>query len=97
SSGENLAGSSFGCSLGKVLTKNDYDYGSGGPGGLLRTTTYGYEYQQNTNYATNNLLDLESSVQVTGSGPGAYTTYGYDEYGLQNVGAVGTQHDPNPP
>ena len=66
---------------GKVLNKSEYDYGNGAPGALLRTTTTSYLALNNSTYLSANLLDLPSSVQVTGSGPGAYTTFNYDETG----------------
>jgi RHS repeat-associated protein len=66
---------------GRVVATRAYDYGNGAPGSLLRTTTTSYLAFSNLNYLTANLLDLPSSVQVTGSGPGSLTEYGYDAAG----------------
>jgi RHS repeat-associated protein len=63
------------CLYGKRVSKQEYDY----TGSLLRTTSTSYQFQNNQNYVTANLLDLPVSVQVTGAGPGSLTTYGYDE------------------
>ena len=82
-----------GCSYGNLLTKSEYDYGSGAPGALLRTTTNQYEAFINSAYLTNNLLTLPSSVQITDGGgtQRAYTTYNYDEYALQTSGLGASQ------
>jgi YD repeat-containing protein len=75
---------------GKVITEQAYDYGSGAPGSLLRTTNTSYVWQNpNPNYATylsNNLLNLPYSVQVKDGGgtQRAYTYFGYDESALQS-------------
>jgi RHS repeat-associated protein len=84
---------------GLPVAKRGYDYGNGSPGPLLRTTNTNYLALSNSTYATNNLLDAVSSVQILDSGgtQRAYTTYGYDEYALANVGAISTQHDSSPP
>src|SRR6185437_4701061 len=63
--------------LGRQITTSQQDYG----GALLRTTNTSYQFQSNANYLNANLLDLPSSVQITGAGPGSYTTFGYDESG----------------
>jgi RHS repeat-associated protein len=85
--------------LGAKLTESDYDYGSGAPGSLLRTTTSVFEYTASASYLNNNLLQIPYSVQVkNGSGTQvSYSYYGYDEYSLTNIGAVPTQHDSSPP
>jgi RHS repeat-associated protein len=71
-------------------TKTETDYGNGGNGAPLRTTNTSYLAFSNSNYFNENLLDLASSVQVeNGSGTQqAYTTYGYDESGLQSSGVT---------
>lgn len=71
---------------GQRVTKQDYDYG----GSLLRTTNTAYQFQNNGNYLNANLLNLPASVQVTGSGPGSNTTFGYDESNCSS-GACGNQ------
>jgi RHS repeat-associated protein len=74
-------GTKYQGTYGLNLTKQEYDYGSGAPGAILRTTTTAYLALSNSTYLNANLLDLPSSVQVTGSGPGSNTTYNYDETG----------------
>jgi RHS repeat-associated protein len=75
---------------GKVVTEQAYDYPTGTS--LLRTTSTSYAWQSpNPNYSsylTNNLIDSIYSVQVKDGGgtQRAYTTYGYDESGLQSSG-----------
>ena len=66
---------------GKELIRKEYDYGNGAPGSLLRTKTTAYLALNNSTYLNANLLNLPSSMQVTGSGPGSNTTYNYDETG----------------
>jgi RHS repeat-associated protein len=86
-------------SYGNLIAKREYDFGTGAPGGLLRTTTTQYEAFINSTYLTNNLLAQPSSVQITNGGgtQQAYTTYGYDEYGLQTSGmGAAQQHDLSP-
>jgi hypothetical protein len=78
-------------SYGDVIAKREYDYGTGAPGPLLRTTATQYEAFNSANaqyYLANNLLDLPLSVQITDGGgtQRANTTYGYDEYALQTSG-----------
>jgi len=83
---------------GKVTSEAETDYGQGVAGSLLRTTNTSYQAFQNSNYLTNNLLNLPYSVQVNDGGgtQRAYTTYGYDEYSLNSSG-ITTQHDSAPP
>jgi len=96
--------STYGCidsatmSYGRLLTKQEYDYGSGAPGSLLRTTNTSYLALSNSSYLNNNLLNLVSSVQVLdgGSTQRAYTTYSYDGSSPDSSG-VSTQHDSSPP
>lgn len=71
---------------GRVTSTQVYDYGSGSPGSLLRSTIIAYAWQGlSANYLTNNLLNLPYSVQITDGGgtQRAFTYYGYDESGLQ--------------
>jgi RHS repeat-associated protein len=64
-------------------TVTETDFGQGAPGAVLRTTNTSYLGYTNPNYPIRK--NLVSSVQVQdGSGvQRAYTTYGYDESGLQ--------------
>ena len=82
---------------GKTVSESDYDYGSGAPGSILKTTNTNYLALSNSNYLTENLLNLVSSQQITDrSGTQrAYNTYGYDEYGVVSSG-ISTQHDSSP-
>jgi RHS repeat-associated protein len=87
-------------SYGSVVAKREYDYGSGAPGLLLRTTTTNYQAFSNANYLANNLLNLPSSLQVTdgGGNQAAYTSFAYDEGSLASSGiGLSQQHDTNPP
>jgi RHS repeat-associated protein len=70
----------FTAQYGNVLTKSEYDYGSGVVGSLLRTTSTSYYALNNSTYLANNLLNLPASVQIKNGGGTqvAYTTYGYD-------------------
>jgi RHS repeat-associated protein len=74
---------------GKEIKEQAWDYPSGSS--LLRTTNTSYAWQSNSNYLTNNFLNLVSSAQVLDSGgtQRAYTTYGYDESSLQSSGITG--------
>jgi RHS repeat-associated protein len=89
----------YNAGYGLVTAKKEYDYGSGAPGALLRTTSTTYQALANPTYLSDNFLDLLSSVQVT-NGTGtqvAYTTYGYDAYGLASSGITGATHGSSPP
>jgi len=83
---------------GRVTAKREYDYGSGGPGPLLRQTATSYIWQSNSTYLADNFLAYPSSVQVLdgSSVQRAYTVYNYDQYALAPSG-TSTQHDPAPP
>lgn len=72
----------------KVAT---YDFGSSGPGSLLKTVTTNYEWQQSNSYLTANLLNLPSSVVTTDGGgyQAAETDYTYDEAAYSPSGTVG--------
>jgi RHS repeat-associated protein len=71
--------------LGSLLSKQEYDYGSGAPGALLRTTNTQYMWQNNSSYLSANWLSQPASTTVNdGSGNQiAQTTYGYDGRGNQ--------------
>jgi RHS repeat-associated protein len=74
---------------GKELTKREYDYGSNAPGNLLRTTATSYLALESPSYLIANLLDLASSVVVTGSGAGSSTVYYYDQNNGSPQGVFG--------
>lgn len=60
---------------GSPVAKREFDYGSGTPGPLLRTTSTTYQFQNSAKpaYLTNNLLTLPASVTVTGASQTANT------------------------
>jgi RHS repeat-associated protein len=66
---------------GKVIEKDEYDYGSGTPGALLRRTLTSYLWQSNSSYWSANLLGPPTSVSVENGagGQAALTNFGYDE------------------
>ncbi len=49
---------------GVPIARREYDYGTGGPGALLRETFTNYQALANSNYLANNLLTAVSSVQT---------------------------------
>jgi RHS repeat-associated protein len=90
--------SSYNGYYGLVTSKAEYDFGSGGAGSLLRTTSTSYLAFSNSAYLTNNLLNLPSSVKVTDGGgtQRALTNYTYD--GSTPVpSGITTGVDPSPP
>jgi RHS repeat-associated protein len=85
-------------SYGQVVTKREYDYGSGGAGALLRRTVTTYQGMTNSNYLTIDGVGLPASVTIyDGAGTQrAQTTYSYDGSSLVSSG-ITTQHDSAPP
>ncbi|NDQ55762.1 MAG: RHS repeat-associated core domain-containing protein [Acidipila sp.] len=81
-------------SVGDVTNVREYDYASGAPGPLLRTTTNTYLASTNSNYLNANIFDLVTSTTVkNGSGTQiASTTYNYDQSTLSPSG-VTVGHD----
>jgi hypothetical protein len=81
------SGDGHGFIFGNVLTENDYDWGSGAPGSLLRKIVSTYMWQSNNSpYLASSLVDLLATV-VTQDGSGnkvAETDYAYDEFPLQS-------------
>src|SRR3984893_6351721 len=80
--------SSFPLVYGSKVRQDDYDYGSGSAGGLLRSTLSTFKWQQIATYLGNNLLTIPYSSTVNDSTGhlAAYTYYGYDESTLQPSG-----------
>jgi len=72
---------------------SEYDWGTGGGGGLLRTTTY--TYITDTNYTSRNMLNLVSSIQIKdGSGAVQYRQdTSYDDFQITNCPTGAAQHD----
>lgn len=66
--------------FGQVTMEQEYDWGSGGPGALLRETDTTYKWQSSSCYMTSNVLDLSDTVIVKdGSGNEiSRTTNAYD-------------------
>ena len=97
-SGTQITGQSISALYGKILEDDEYDYGSGKPGALLRQTLTSYLALSSSTYLANNLLNLRSSQQIlNGSGQqAAYTSYSYDQFSLSPSG-ISTQHDSAPP
>ena len=84
--------------FGNVTSENDYDWGSGAPGALLKQTVTTYEFQNNSNYLTGNLPDLKASVVVS-NGAGykcAETDYTYDNSSYLTASNITEQHDAPP-
>lgn len=82
---------------GNILTRKEYAFGSGAPGGLLRTTTTSY-LSSNSNYVPYNLTSLPTGVTVTDGGgtQRSNTNLAYDENALASSG-ISTQHISSPP
>lgn len=70
-----------------------FDYGSGGPGPILKQVQNTFIWQANSNYFAANLLDRTSSVTTLDSGGNqfAQTTYGYDENNGSPQGVFGNR------
>lgn len=75
----------------QIQSANEYAYGQGSPGALVKTTTTNYQWQVSAAYASANMIDLPQSVVVTdGSGNTvSSTTYGYDENNGSPQGVYG--------
>jgi YD repeat-containing protein len=88
-------------SLGNVMSKKVYDYGSGSHGTLLSNTQYTYQHQNNSAYLTPNILDrvAQTSVYNSASALAAQTTTAYDSFtnggqsGLASSPVWTTNHD----
>jgi RHS repeat-associated protein len=83
-------------SYNNVNDEKDYDWGSGGPGGLLREISYGYLWQTNSNYS-NPSINLVSAPYVqdtwdTNHNHYAETVWHYDENTPQDDSGV-IDHD----
>jgi RHS repeat-associated protein len=78
---------------GKVLTKTESDYGTGGVGSTIKKTTTGYQAFDFSSYLSKNLLNLvDSSYTYDGSGNTiSGTTYSYDENNGSPQCACGNQ------
>jgi RHS repeat-associated protein len=64
-----------------VTERREYDFGQGAPGPLLRRTTYTYQHNANSAYATANIVDkvLNTTVYDSAGNIVAQTQNGYDE------------------
>jgi RHS repeat-associated protein len=76
---------------GSVVQKQEYGYGSGAPGPLLRQTNTQFQWQNNSNYLSANLISQPASVTIlNGSGTQVATTsYSYDSYNGSPQGVFG--------
>ena len=78
-------------SRGNVLSRIDYDYGSGSHGVLLSNTQYTYEYQQNAAYTAPNIVDrvyqqsVYNSATATPATLMSQTTTLYDQFNQASV------------
>lgn len=68
-------------SNGLIRSTSQFDFGSGGHGSLIKSTSYSYLADTNNNYAGLNLINLVSSVTIKGSDGIAKSQmgFGYDE------------------
>jgi RHS repeat-associated protein len=63
-------------SNGLLDSMTEYDWGTGAPGGPIRTTTY--TYQTSSNYASRNIINLVISKQIRTGGPTGTIQYRQD-------------------
>lgn len=82
-------------SRGDVLTRVDYDYGSGAHGALLRNTQYTYLYQENSAYVAPNIVDrvnqqsIYNSLTASSATLVAQTTTAYDAFNQTSINGQG--------
>jgi RHS repeat-associated protein len=82
-------------SRGDVLSRVDYDYGSGAHGALLRNTQYTYLYQENSKYLAPNIVDrvyqesIYNSLTESSSTLVAQTTTAYDVFNQTSINGQG--------
>jgi RHS repeat-associated protein len=78
-------------SRGNVVSKIDYDYGSGSHGALIRNTQWSYLHQQNNAYVSPNIVDRPYQVSVYNSATMnsstlvSQTTTSYDQFNQSGV------------
>ncbi|HXO00272.1 MAG TPA: RHS repeat-associated core domain-containing protein [Candidatus Acidoferrales bacterium] len=77
-----------------VVTEQEYDWGAGAHGAMLRQTNTSYLWQTNSSYASAGLLDLPSSVVVENAAGTrvAETDYTYDEPTYLTASNITTNH-----
>lgn len=86
-------------SFGNVVSKTEYDYGSGSHGSTLKNTQYTYLNSQNSAYTNANMLDRVSQISVYNGSSSlvSSTTIAYDNYSGTNTAIASTagttQHD----
>jgi RHS repeat-associated protein len=97
-SGFTYSGSTIGI-YGKQTAVNEFDYGSGAPGALLKSTSTAYIWQSpaGSQYKDNNILDVPTVITVQdGSGNTAsQTTIAYDGT-VPSASGITTSHEANP-
>lgn len=82
---------------GQEVVRNEFDYGAGAPGALLRSSRTSYLWQTNSQYLTYNVLNVPSVVTVQ-DGTGnrvSQATISYDE-AFPAASGISTSHDGNP-
>jgi len=79
--------------FGRQTSKKEYNFGQGVKGALLRSTSYTYEDQVNSNYLNRHVLNLLQSEQVTNESGATVSsvTYGYDENNGSPQGIFGNR------
>lgn len=88
--------------LGSEVSRQEYDYGQGSPGALIRQTVDTYAWQQSPAYFAANILDAKTSEAVEDAVGNrcSETDYTYDEAAYLQPSGLGTanQHGaaPNP-
>jgi RHS repeat-associated protein len=82
-------------SRGNLLSRVDYDYGSGAHGALLRNTQYTYLYQENSAYVAPNIVDrvyqesVYNSLTASSGTLVAQTTTAYDQFNQSSINGQG--------
>ena len=78
-------------SWGNMTSKQEYDYGSGSHGALIRNTQYSYLHVQNNAYAVANIADrisqesIYNSSTISASTLVAQTTTNYDQFNQTSI------------
>lgn len=90
-------GASYTGSAGKLLSKQDYGFGKGAAGPLLRTTSYSYWDDAVTSYKTVNIVDRVSDITISDAGGNkqAETKISYDSTTLTSVTGIVNHDDTN--
>jgi Bacterial EndoU nuclease len=68
----------------------EFAYGTGSPGALMRKTDYTYLHNNNSSYATLNIVDRVASTTAYAGNQVAQTTYEYDVYNHTSLPSMGS-------